>query len=451
MDNVPTQTAGTSELLASDWNTYVRDNFDSIKFGHVVVADATARTNLGNVAEGVMVYQSDNNKVYVNSNGTTANWVEVADLDNTGAVSDDAADYLDQYAVSFRNVIINGSMSVAQRGTSVASITTSGYRTADRFKGAVGSLGTWTQSIENDAPTGSGFRKSLKMLCTTADAAPSAGDFLIINQIIEGQNLQHFCKGTSNAKKFAMSFWVKSNKTGNYVVELFDGDNTRHVCALYNVSASGTWEKKTVVFPADTTGAFDNDTAGSLEVNFWLDSGSNYDSGTLPTSAWASVTDANRAAGGNSLAAATNNYWQVTGVQLEAGDVATPFEFEPFETTLRKCMRYYEKTYSISTVPGTSNTYSGFVHAGVNADGDGYAITPIRLCVPKRSTNYTVTAYLASTGASGSWYYARSGSTGTNTVTFDNLSETQFRGYFITGGTWVSVNIEGHYTADAEL
>lgn len=94
MDNVPTQTAGTSELLASDWNTYVRDNFDAIKYGHIVVADATAKTNLGNVAEGTMVYQSDNNKVYVNSNGTTANWVEVVDLDNTGGVSDAAAPFL---------------------------------------------------------------------------------------------------------------------------------------------------------------------------------------------------------------------------------------------------------------------------------------------------------------------------------------------------------------------
>jgi hypothetical protein len=86
MDNVPTQTPGTSELLATDWNTYVQGNFDAIKFGHIVVADTAARTALGNVAEGVMVYQADNQKLYVNSDGITANWVEVHDLDSNSAL-----------------------------------------------------------------------------------------------------------------------------------------------------------------------------------------------------------------------------------------------------------------------------------------------------------------------------------------------------------------------------
>jgi len=239
-----------------------------------------------------------------------------------------------------RNVVINGAMQIAQRSTSVASITTAGYRTADRWNFDVSSLGTWTQSIENDAPTGSGFRKSLKLLCTTADATPSANDYALCEQRLEGQNLQQFLKGTASAKQFSFSFWVKANVTGTYIVNFYDNDNARSVSASYTVSASATWEKKTITFPADTTGAFDNDEALSLNVLFWLGAGTTFTSGTLNTT-WASNTNANRAVGQTNLAAATNNYWQITGVQLEPGPVATPFEFEPYETTLRKCQRYY--------------------------------------------------------------------------------------------------------------
>ena len=245
-------------------------------------------------------------------------------------------------APAFRNLIINGCMNVAQRGTSVASITTSGYYTADRFATAVATIGTWTQSIENDAPTGSGLRKSLKILCTTADASPAAGDAFRFRQYIEGQNVQHIAKGTVSAKQLTLSFWVKSNKIGTYIVELTDNDNSRFVSAAYSILVSGVWEKKTITFPADSTGVFDNDAELSLMTSFWLGAGSNATSGTLGT-VWASIVEANRAVGQVNLAAATSNYWQVTGIQLEVGSVATPFEFEPFETTLRKCQRYFTR------------------------------------------------------------------------------------------------------------
>jgi hypothetical protein len=241
-----------------------------------------------------------------------------------------------------RNVIINGAMQVAQRGTSTASITTGGYYTADRFNSVVTTMGTWTQSLEADAPTGSGFRNSLKMLCTTADASPAADDQVRVEHLIEGQNLQQFLKGTSSAKPFALSFWVKSNVTGTYIVNLIDVPNSRSVSASYTISASATWEKKTITLPADTTGAFANDNAQNLQVRFFLGAGSNRTSGTLNTT-WQTAVNANLAVGQTNLAAATNNYWQVTGVQLEAGSVATPFEFEDYGTTLQKCLRYYEK------------------------------------------------------------------------------------------------------------
>jgi hypothetical protein len=232
-------------------------------------------------------------------------------------------------------------MQVAQRGTSSTGITASGYYTADRWRVGLSSQGTWTQSVENDAPTGSGFAKSVKMLCTTADASPAAGDNLSFGMRLEGQNLQSILKGTSSAKKLTISFYVKSNVTDTYIVELQDFDNSRSVSASYSVSASGTWEKKTVTFPADTTGAFDNDNNVSLILSFFLGAGSTFTSGTLATS-WESTTNANRAVGQVNLAAATNNYWQITGVQLEVGDIATDFQFQDFGTELAACQRYFQ-------------------------------------------------------------------------------------------------------------
>ena len=237
-------------------------------------------------------------------------------------------------------MIINGAMQVAQRGTSVAGVNGSvAYNTADRWKINLGA-GTFTQSVENDAPTGSGLRNSLKMLCTTADASLGAGVQNWVGQVLEGQNLQQFAKGTASAKQFSWSFWVKSNVTGTYIAELYDADNNRTVSTSYTISDSATWEKKTLSIPADTTGAFNNDNGTSLFAIFWIGAGTDFASGTLNTT-WNSAVTANRAVGQTNLAAATDNYWQVTGVQLEAGAVATPFEFEDYSTTLAKCQRYY--------------------------------------------------------------------------------------------------------------
>ena len=265
-----------------------------------------------------------------------------------------------------RNAAINGAMQVHQRGTSTASITTTGYYTADRYQTFLSSLGTWTQSVEADGPTGSGLRKSLRMLCTTADASPDSADILVVNQRLEGQNLQQFLKGTSSAKPFALSFWVKSNVTGTYIAELFDFDNSRLVSVSYTISTSATWEKKTIIFSADTTGALDNDNAVSIGINFILGAGSAYRSGTL-NNAWDTANSFNRAIGQTNLASAINNYWQVTGVQFEAGVVATPFEFESMSETIAKCQRYY---YRMNAGSGAYTVFGmGQVDNTTNVEG----------------------------------------------------------------------------------
>jgi hypothetical protein len=186
------------------------------------------------------------------------------------------------------------------------------------------------------------------MDCTTADASPAAGDYLIFAQKMEGQNLQHLLKGTSSAKKITVSFWVKSNKTGTYIVRILDEDNTRHICKSYTISSASTWQKVELTFDGDTTGTLDNDNASSLRIQWWLGTGSTYSSGTLATS-WESVTNANMAVGQVNLADSTSNEWYITGVQLEVGSKATDFEFEPYETVLRKCLRYFER-YDNNTV-----------------------------------------------------------------------------------------------------
>ena len=243
-------------------------------------------------------------------------------------------------APSFRNVIYNGACQIAQRGSSFASVTATGTFPVDRFVFHIGSLGTWTVSQDTDVPTGQGFVKSIKCDVTTADGSPAAADYARIDQRLEGQDLQRFCKGTANAKDFALSFWVKSPKTGTHIVELQDADNNRLISKAYTVSTADTWEKKELIISKDTTGAFDNDNAKSLTIAWWLAAGSDYTSGTLATS-WVTPTNANRVVGQVNCADNTANNFYLTGVQLEAGDDCTEFEHRSYGDELARCQRYY--------------------------------------------------------------------------------------------------------------
>ena len=262
----------------------------------------------------------------------------------TASISDDAitADKVSAgvLPINFRNIIINGDMSLAQRSTSVTGLTGNGYSTCDRFKQEISSMGTWTQSQSTTVPSGQGFATSLKMDCTTADASPAASDYIYITQKIEGQNLQYLKKGTSSAESTTLSFWVRSNKTGTYIARLRDADNTRSTSKSYTISSADTWEKKTITFDGDTTGTLNNDNGTSLQLYFYLGAGSNYTSGTLATS-WEANTNANNAVGQVNLADSTSNEWYITGVQLEAGTSASDFEFLPHDVNLRRCQRYY--------------------------------------------------------------------------------------------------------------
>ena len=247
-----------------------------------------------------------------------------------------------------RNLIINGAMNVAQRGTSETGVTTFGYYACDRYIFELTNTGTWTLSQSTDAPAG--FANSFKLDCTTADASLAAGDIVIFSQRFEGQDLQHLQKGTSSAKSLTASFWVKSSKTGTYILEIDDNDNARNINKSYTVNAANTWEYKTITFEGDTTGTLDNDNGFSFRVIFWLAAGSDWSSGTLATS-WESTTNANRAVGNVNLADSTSNEFYLTGVQLEVGTVATEFEHRSFGEELALCQRYYTKFDFPQTTP----------------------------------------------------------------------------------------------------
>ena len=256
-------------------------------------------------------------------------------------------------ALSNRNLFMNGAVQVAQRGTSTAGVTAGGYYVADRFRLNLDTQGTHTLSQAADGPAG--FAKSYKIEVTTADAAPAAGDNLGLDQRFEGQNLQMLKKGTAGAEPVTLSFWVKSNKTGTYNVEFEDITNARNIIGTYTVDVSGTWEYKTITFAGDTSGAFIADSSLRARVLWWLGSGSTFSSGTRNTS-WAATVNANRAVGNVNLADTIGNTWQITGVQLEVGDTATPFGNRSFGQELALCQRYYESSYPSGTSSGASAT-----------------------------------------------------------------------------------------------
>ena len=251
-------------------------------------------------------------------------------------------------------LIINGDMSVAQRGTSSSGLTSSSYNTVDRFKTNISSLGTWTETQESLSSGNAyinGFTNALKIDCTTADGSPASSDRLYWSYRFEGQDLQLLKKGTANAEKITIAFWIKATKTGTNILELYDNDNGRAVSTAYTVSSSDTWEHKVVNFPADTTGALGDDNGGSLYLFWYLGAGTNYTSGTLQTT-WASATNANRIVGQVNHGDNTSNNVHITGVQMEVGEFSStnlpPFQHESFAENYQRCCRYFFRRGEIS-------------------------------------------------------------------------------------------------------
>ena len=262
-----------------------------------------------------------------------------------------------------RNIAYNGAMQISQRGTSFTGVTSTGTYHIDRFQTNSGDSSS--QFTVTQATAGlNGFANSAKFDCTTAQSSLGTDSRVYFEHKLEGQDLQQLKKGTSDAEKVTISFYVKSTKTGTYIVELQDYDNSRQISQAYTISSSGTWEQKILTFDADTTGAFDDDNAHSLSITWWLVAGSRYSGGTLSTS-WTSITDANKAAGQVNLADSTDNAWEITGVQMEIGSQATPFEHRSFGEELSLCQRYYWQHLGEENSTGTA-VYASAAYATSN-------------------------------------------------------------------------------------
>ena len=274
---------------------------------------------------------------------------DLADLGNKTSL-DEINDAYDAGALSNRNMIINGAMQVAQRGTSFTGVNSNTY-TVDRFEYIEGSGGgsvvsTITQS--SDSPDQ--FGNSLKLEVTTADT-PSAGENFAFRYRSEGRDGQRLKFGTSSAEKFTVSFWVKASVVGTYSLQAFGP--SRSTLGSYTINSANTWEYKTITFNGDTSVALPNTNQTGFELIWILNSGpsdirAEYD--------WANDGALRAVTGQVNLAANTGNTWQITGVQLEVGDTATPFEpSKSYGDELAKCQRYF---WSLDS-NGVSNKYLG--------------------------------------------------------------------------------------------
>ena len=249
-------------------------------------------------------------------------------------------------AVGRRNLVINGAMQVAQRGTSATSITSANYYTVDRMQTELQSAGTWTMTQSDDVPAGEGFTKSFKYDCTTADASLGVSDYFIQRYSFEGGDLQRLMYGTSDAKPVTISFYVKSNKTGTYVCELqqlaTDGTYPRSGKA-FTINSANTWERKVITINGNTGAFIPEGSARGLDIMIWMAAGTNFTSGTFNAgNSW--TTDNSERVGALTVNIADNTANEIlfTGLQMEIGTSATEFEHRLFGEELQLCQRYFQ-------------------------------------------------------------------------------------------------------------
>ena len=293
--------------------------------------------------------------------------------------------------LSSRNLIINGAIQLAQRGTSGTS--TADTYTVDRFALGHGSpVNAMTFEQSTDAPAN--FKYSLKITAGTGASAGTTG-YASLRQAIEGQNIAHVNFGTSAAKNITLSFWVKCSLTGNFGTNIRNQAGNRAYASIYTINSANTWEYKTVTIPADTGGTWPTDTGIGFHMQWDLGAGSNYD---IAAGSWTDGTNMFGVEGTVKLTETTNATWQMTGVQVEIGDVATPFEHRSISDELARCYRYFEK--------------GGIVFANQTVISGLYAVTKRTAPTMVRTGNIYSASEAGTFGASDEYtYYAYSGST----------------------------------------
>ena len=282
-----------------------------------------------------------------------------------------------------RNIVINGAMNVSQRGSSFSQVANNEI-TVDRF-GLIHPYSTnFDVSQSTDSPDG--FSKSYKLDINVVDSSIGSGQYVAIRQRIEAQNLQQLAFGTSAAKPITLSFYVRSNKTGTFAINIQQTDNSsKQVSAPYTINSANTWERKTFTFAGDTSGVINDDTGTGLTVIWWLSAGSTYNSGTS-RSTFTTHADADAAVGCNvNILDSTDNNFYLTGVQLEVGSEATAFEHRSFGEELQLCKRYFNMY---------SRTHADSGDEAIIANGFYWSSTrfmaPLRFDVPMRTNSWSL-------------------------------------------------------------
>jgi hypothetical protein len=275
-----------------------------------------------------------------------------------------------------RRINHNGAMNVWQRGSSFSSVSSIAYHT-DRYQSYISNTATGAATITKSTDAPSGFGSSYKLEVTTADTSLAIAAEYGLYHYLEGQDLQGIKKGTPDALPLTVSFWVKSSLTGKFVVELMDNDNSnRHCNKPYYVNVANTWEYKTITFPPDTTGVLGNDNGNSFHFNFWLGGGTNYSGSSLQEN-WGPLNQSARADGQTNVYGTNGATWQITGVQLEVGKVATPFEHRSYGEELALAQRFY---YRIDSVYNSGN-YQRFAVASIESatEAEGFFMHPVEM------------------------------------------------------------------------
>ena len=239
-------------------------------------------------------------------------------------------------ALSNRNLIINGAMQVAQRGTSVALVSSTSQYLVDRFRTYFGHTATGTMSQDTSAPAG--FQRSLKVTIGTGAAAAANSELNFI-QGLEGFTINPLAIGTADAKQFTISFWVKSSLTGTFGMGVQSQGAVDSYATSYTISTANTWEHKSVTIDGRTSGTWASGNTAGMFVIWDLGAGTNFET-TADT--WG-TGNKYTVAGATKVTATSGATWQITGVQLEVGDTATPFEHRSYGQELALCQRYFQE------------------------------------------------------------------------------------------------------------
>ena len=319
-----------------------------------------------------------------------------------------------------RNLVINGNMQIAQRNINGSDTgkTASQYGPPDRFKCRThASAGTLTLAHSSDAPVG--FDRSYRITVTTPGTITGT-ESLRIDTLIEAQELVGLQHGTADATGFTISFWVKSSTTGTYALNVYQYDGAEMVNQTYTINASDTWEYKTISFSGNTGTAIDNNNEAGFEIAWFLSSGPNLGTASSSLSNWTSYTAAAYGAGHTAnISAVTNGYLAITGVQMEIGSIATPFEHRRVAEELAACQRYCnvigDDAHYTALGPGTMYT---------TTNGIFYITTATSM----RSTPSLTTIAASSGSNSGKWLNSYVGSTGTITNAVPQLGENSTNG-----------------------